>query len=330
MDTPLSLGQWKETLNQAVSLGLKNLDISGGEPTLYPGLIELIEAGKALGLKVRINTNGSTITSELAEALLKAGLDEVCISIYSHRPELHNRFCKNSNLWQTATRAVQIFAEVKSGYPRFLLGTMTIILRENYRSFDELVKLHHRLGSQQMGVSYLEGDFSGKYLLNKSEILQFKKEIIPRAVEYCRHLDSRIKNRAINTLRGLYANGYGSEGDMAKGIYWRRGFCNIPKTAAIIMANGDVHPCNIVEYAHQPVMGNLFADSFRGIWSSENWNQYRKALHKYCLFCPVNLYSAVPLSFNPSTSFLVSLYHSRLMAPLRPAARKLRYLYQRR
>ena len=67
----LSLGQWQTVLEDASKLGLKNLHISGGEPTLYPELIGLIELGKKLGLRVRMNSNGSMINGEKAEDLLK-------------------------------------------------------------------------------------------------------------------------------------------------------------------------------------------------------------------------------------------------------------------
>lgn len=111
----LTLEQWKTILRDAAELGLKNLHISGGEPTLYPDLIGLIEESKQLGLRARINSNGNMITEEYAENLLNAGLDEICISIYSHQPEVHNGFRRSLNLWQKATRAVQIFSEKGAG-----------------------------------------------------------------------------------------------------------------------------------------------------------------------------------------------------------------------
>ncbi|MFH1965838.1 MAG: radical SAM protein [Acidobacteriota bacterium] len=323
-DQLLSLKQWKTILRDAASLGLKNLHISGGEPTLYPELTGLIEEGKQLGLRVRINSNGSMITEAFAEDLLSAGLDEICISLYSHQPEVHNSFRGSLNLWEKATRAVQIFSELRSRYPRFFLGTMSIILRENYQSLDRLMAFHHELGSQQIGLSYLECDFSGKYLLNRDEILEFRQTVVPKLVEYCRSLDSRIRNRAINVVQGLYGTAAGHLDDLSRGLYWHKNYCDVPKTAGLIMANGDVHPCNIVEYTHEPVMGNLAESSFREIWFSENWNHYRKTLHQKCSFCPVNIYTPVPLEYTPGSSLAVSLYHSRAFKPLRPAAEKLR------
>ena len=325
----LSLAQWEKVLEDAAEIGLRNLHISGGEPTLYPDLIGLIRAGKRLGLRVRINSNGSLIDSTLAEKLLQAGLDEICLSIYSHDPEIHNGFCKSINLWQKATRAVALLADFRKDFPDFLLGTMSIILRENYRSFARLVEFHHSLGAQQMGISYLEGDFTGRHLLDESEIREFREQVVPRIVEYCRGLDPGVRNRAVNVVRSLYGEEIGDIDSLSRGRYWEKGFCDVPKTAGLIMGNGDVHPCNIVEYAHQPIMGNLFEDSFREIWNSEKWNRYRGTLHQKCSLCPVNLYAALPLSPEIRSSLPVNVYHSRVFSPFRAAAGELRDFYRK-
>jgi radical SAM protein with 4Fe4S-binding SPASM domain len=316
-------------LLDASTLGLKNLHISGGEPTLYPDLTGLLREAKQIGLRVRINSNGSMITEEFAEDLLEAGLDEICISLYSHQPEVHNNFRRSINLWEKATRAVQLFSGLRKRYPGFLLGTMSIILRENFRSLDKLVAFHHELGSQQIGLSYLEGDFAGKYLLNREEILEFRRDVVPSLEEYCRGLDYRVRSRAVNMVKGLYGPERGSPDDLAGGKYWRKGYCDIPRTAGLIMANGDVHPCNIVEYTHEPVMGNLAESSFADIWYSDKWNRYRKTLHQRCTYCPVNIYTPIPLEYRPGSSLAVRLYHSRMASPVRPAAEKLRDLYRK-
>jgi len=325
-DGQLSLEQWKIILRDAVSLGLKDLHISGGEPTLYPDLVGLIKEAKQLGLRVRINSNGSMITEEFAEELLDAGLDEICISLYSHQPEVHNSLRRSLNMWQKATRAVQIFSGKRRRYPGFFLGTMSIILRENFRCLDKLVAFHHALGSQQVGLSYLEGDFSAEYLLKKEEIHEFRQVVVPRLAAYCRSLDPRIRNRAINKVQGLLGTAVGQPDDLFRGLYWQKDYCDVPKTAGLIMANGDVHPCNIVEYTHEPVMGNLAESSFADIWYSDKWNRYRKSLHQKCKFCPVNIYTPVPLEYISGSSLAVRLYHSRMASLVRPAAEKLRVL----
>ncbi len=59
---------------------LDGVCISGGEPTLYPGLYRLLERIKALGYPIKLDTNGSR--PEVLEELVAAGLlDYVAMDI---------------------------------------------------------------------------------------------------------------------------------------------------------------------------------------------------------------------------------------------------------
>jgi len=303
IEESLSVDHWRTVLRDARSLGLKEVTISGGEPTLYPHLMELIDVGKKTGLFVRLNTNGSRITEAFAEDLLAAGLDAVSISIYSHTPEIHDAFRRQKGLWNKAVQAVRIFAELKrKRYPDFFIRTMSIMLRENFRSLDDLILLHQQLGSLQMDFAYLEGDFSGRNLLSEAEITEFRNDVVPRLEEFCHGLDPRIREQAVHRVRNLFGPSVGTIENLAKGIYWHPGDCDVPKSLGLILANGDVHPCNIVEYTHEPVMGNLFEDSFNTIWESEAWNTFRMRLHDRCPYCPVRIYSQIPLTHKEQTA----------------------------
>jgi molybdenum cofactor biosynthesis enzyme MoaA len=60
--------------------GLSNIRFSGGEPTVYKGLVELVEFTKALGVnRIAISTNGSAEQSYYDE-LIEAGVNDFSIS----------------------------------------------------------------------------------------------------------------------------------------------------------------------------------------------------------------------------------------------------------
>lgn len=69
----------------------------------------------------------------------------------------------------------------------------------------------------------------------------------------------------------------------------------MPQHFTIILANGDVYPCSIVEYTNEPIMGNIFKNNFKEIWMSEKWNDFRHNLHGKCHLCPMNIHISVPL-----------------------------------
>ena len=63
------------------SQGLRNIRFSGGEPTLYPGLVNLVKLSKTLEIeRIAISTNGSA-TKEFYSTLIAAGVNDFSISL---------------------------------------------------------------------------------------------------------------------------------------------------------------------------------------------------------------------------------------------------------
>lgn len=65
------------------------LVLLGGEPMLYEGIADLIDAAAGLGLPVMMTTNGTGVAA-VAQQLVQAPLVGLQLSIDGHTPELHN------------------------------------------------------------------------------------------------------------------------------------------------------------------------------------------------------------------------------------------------
>jgi len=71
-----------------VGMGVEKLRITGGEPTVHPRLLEIIEGLAAAEPRdLAMTTNGSLVTPDKARAWRDAGLGRVTISIDSLRPD---------------------------------------------------------------------------------------------------------------------------------------------------------------------------------------------------------------------------------------------------
>jgi len=325
----LSPEQWKSVIGDAACLGAKELHISGGEPTFYENLADMIREGKKYGMHVSMMSNGSSNGESYLRGLLEAGLDEICISLYSHQAEVHDKIRRSKNLWNKATETVRILAKLGEEYPRFSLNTMSIIMKENYRTFDELIEFHRDLGTHGMTISYLEGDFAKKNLLTEEEINELKNVVIPKAIHNCDSLDRRIKDLSINILKGYYSDESGSLEDFAQGIYWKHNYCEQSKGFALVWSNGTVVPCFMCEYTTEPVIGNMFENSLKDLWKSDKWSTFRKNLHENCHLCPMNLHQRLPLRYRESKNsdqkkdLLHRIYHSREFTVFRPLAKRI-------
>lgn len=76
-----NLDSAKETVGLWASQGLKNIRFSGGEPTVHPNLVEIVEFTKKLGIeRIAVSTNGSA-NLELYKKIIKAGVNDLSISL---------------------------------------------------------------------------------------------------------------------------------------------------------------------------------------------------------------------------------------------------------
>src|SRR2546430_2755976 len=84
----LSTDEWCRVFREAKALGVLQLGLSGGEPTLRSDLEELVREAHGLGLYTSLITSAYRLTKERLAALKAAGLDHVQISIQGADAEL--------------------------------------------------------------------------------------------------------------------------------------------------------------------------------------------------------------------------------------------------
>jgi radical SAM protein with 4Fe4S-binding SPASM domain len=77
-------------IDQLADLGVLLLTLSGGEATLRRDFLQIIEHARSKGFALRLFTNGLTMTRELAQALARHAVQNVEISVYSTRAEVHD------------------------------------------------------------------------------------------------------------------------------------------------------------------------------------------------------------------------------------------------
>jgi AdoMet-dependent heme synthase len=82
--------QIKKALDELKKIGVKKIDITGGEPLLRDDLEEIISYAKKQDFYVKVLTNGLLLSKEKLALLKKAGLDAIGISLDGSTPEIYN------------------------------------------------------------------------------------------------------------------------------------------------------------------------------------------------------------------------------------------------
>ncbi len=83
----------------AASLSIDKVRITGGEPLVRKGSLQLVSLLKSLGLEVSLTTNG-VLLEQYADGLYDAGLDNINISLDTLNEETFLRICRKPGLSQ--------------------------------------------------------------------------------------------------------------------------------------------------------------------------------------------------------------------------------------
>ena len=86
-DRELSTESWLSIFEQAADLGILQVHLSGGEPTLRRDLPDLVGALAGRDVYSNLITAGIGVDTPLVERLAHAGLDHVQLSFQGARPE---------------------------------------------------------------------------------------------------------------------------------------------------------------------------------------------------------------------------------------------------
>jgi len=103
----MTTAEIKDVLTQLADAGTFFLTFSGGEVFMRKDFFELLEFARGLLFNVRIKTNGIMIRHAEAERLLQLGIEQVQISVYSHRPRVHDAITKVPGSFQRSLEAIR-------------------------------------------------------------------------------------------------------------------------------------------------------------------------------------------------------------------------------
>jgi MoaA/NifB/PqqE/SkfB family radical SAM enzyme len=137
----LSLDEIKDVIDQAVTLGAKNVvNIGGGEPLLYKHYWEILNYEREKGLKTITFTNGTLITKEIAKKLFDLN-ENIALKYNSSNESVQDYLAQKEGTGKLIKCALNNLLEVgytKEGGPSLALET--VITKQNYSEIEDLYK----------------------------------------------------------------------------------------------------------------------------------------------------------------------------------------------
>jgi MoaA/NifB/PqqE/SkfB family radical SAM enzyme len=139
-------------MDEARSIGCRRLQFIGGEPTVHPDLLRLIEHAKQTGFKyIEVFTNATLLSEDVIKTFKKLGV-RVALSVYSSDAETHDRITGRAGSFDETVDAIKQLVERKVPF-----RTGVILMKKNTTHFRKTKKFLRSLGARYVETDDVRG-----------------------------------------------------------------------------------------------------------------------------------------------------------------------------
>lgn len=281
----LPLATVKSTIDQLVALGnTRTIKLGGGgEPTMHPEWLEIVHYIRARQryVELDINTNGSLLQPATIEALIRAEVNLLTVSLWAATEKTYQATHPNQPL-SAFTRLIDnlrlLVHRRPAGLPRLFIHN--VIMNRNYHELEAMLDLALDIGADEVHFTLVDP------VPDKTEELLLDTRQHRELVDCCLRLKKRVNQwndyQDPQTGKRIRITNFNefcaklSQAEVEQGVYDRRALntipCYIGYLYARIMADGRVVPCC---KGHRMVMGNINERSFADIWNNRRYRIFR-------------------------------------------------------
>ena len=257
-------------------LNTKEIVMSGGEALMHPNFFRFCGIIKTRKIKITLLSTGLLLKKYASEIL--ANVDEVIVSLDGSR-DIHDKIRNIPNAFEKLKEGVQ---ELKELNPEFRVTARSVIQKENYLDFPNIVDAAKDIGLDQ--ISFLTADVTTD-AFNRAELWEEKKvSEIKLSIEEVKKLKEIIESLIISHSVDFERKFIAETPDKIRRFYnyyaafyglsdFPKISCNAPWVSTVIEADGTVRPC----FFHKKI-GNIHENDLMEILNSDESILFRKNL----------------------------------------------------
>ena len=248
------------------------IHFSGGEPLLRKDIFDLIDYSRDLGLEMRMLSNGTLITPNIARRLKDLGFEIVQVSIDGTK-EIHNYLRNRSDAYDLATNGIRHLRKV--GIQPTVATTLS---KTNFPEIEKIIQDAYTNGAVRIGFSQLVPEGTGKDLemLSAEELYQAFFLLNQLRTKY----HGKIEVLRSESLWCLFEDNqdYANRAIAEKSL---GGGCGIGMFGISVLSDGIVYPCRRLPIA----IGNIREGIQRIFIENEFLNRFRDLNNYECRDC---------------------------------------------
>lgn len=241
----VSFEENKRIINRIAEDGITNITFTGGEPLIYPNVLELVKLAKEKGLKVKLITNGSMLANNQNMREIYNYLDSITFSIDSCDNEINEKLGRSYSHAENIKTVLDSLKGIDLN-----VNINTVVSRVNIDKLEEL------------------GQFLREYKINAWRIFKFiplretakvnEKEFEISKAEF------RINKTLFTSFPNINKVEYREENDMESKY-------------VLIMPNGNVV---ITENKEDVTIGNILENSISELLNNRVVTKPQKVMRK--------------------------------------------------
>ena len=253
--TDLDYAILENALSDSLRLGLRKVELTGGEALLYPHFWDVVAHLRENDVMVQLVTNGSLIDRELAEKLANARIN-VAISLTTLDPEEFSRVTGGRGEHRAVVETLEHLGNAgyqSDRYPMFALHSLGS--RKNFGELDSLRAFAARKGCG--------------FVLNRAiPVGGLRADNVPSTTDLKLFLERESGDRPVSVP---------FSGDTP---------CNRLKAGCYIGSDAKVRPCSAIDIE----VGNLREESIAAIWRESDILDRCRTMDRHlegtCATCP--------------------------------------------
>lgn len=271
VNTELTTAEWQDVMRQAAALGILQIHLSGGEPTVRKDLEDIVEVASRAGLYTNLITAGVTLTRERLVRLKELGLDHVQLSIQ----DVDEANAEKISAYKGGLAKKRELAH----WVRELGMPLTInapIHRHNIENLPKIIDFAVEMGAGRLEVAHIQ--YYAWALKNRAALMPTRAQVLKTA-EIVEEAKERLKG--ILVFDFVVPDYYAKTPKPCMGG-WGRGIINVTP-------QGRVLPCHAAETVPGLEFDNVKDKPLADIWlNGQAFQKYRGTswMKEPCRSCP--------------------------------------------
>ena len=267
----LTTAEWQDVMREAAELGILQIHLSGGEPTVRKDLEDIVEVAAKVGLYTNLITAGVTLSRERLARLHDLGLDHVQLSIQD---------VDDANAEKISAYKGGLAKKREVGkWVRELGMPLTInapIHRHNIENLPAIIDFAVAIGAERIEVANIQ--YYAWALKNRAALMPTRAQVL-KSAEIVEEAKQRLKG--ILVFDFVVPDYYAKTPKPCMGG-WGKGIINVTP-------QGRVLPCHAAETIPGLTFDNVKTRKLADIWmNGEAFQKYRGTswMKEPCKSCP--------------------------------------------